>query len=80
MKEAVDPGEIAAVVEVEGVFQILLLERKVNIELITPTLHADEQILIADPLTAEVVEADLLTAEVVEVVAQVVAEVPVHVK
>lgn len=63
------------VVEVDGVWQILLLETKVKIELITPSLQVEEQIPVVGLLTVEVIGVVLQVAVLVEVAVMEQAEV-----
>ena len=55
-----DPGDIVLVVQ-EGFLKILLLEMKVKIELITPTLHVEDQIPVVALLTVEAIKVVLQT-------------------
>ena len=75
MQEAAGPGGSVVVVEVDGVWQILLLETKVKIELITPSLQVEEQIPVVGLLTVEVIGVVLQVAVLVEVAVMEQAEV-----
>ena len=75
MQEAAGPGGSVVVVEVDGVWQILLLETKVKIELITPSLQVEEQIPVVGLLTVEVIGVVLQVAVLVEVAVVEQAEV-----
>ena len=66
------------VVELEGLLQIIRLRLKVKIELITPTLHAEEQMPVVGLLTVEIIEVVLQIKVVLQVM--VPFEVPVHVE